>query len=183
MLDPKIGLLENLPIFKGLSRKQLSHVVDVSTKAFFGVGENLIVRDTPADTAFLIMTGNARCIDFTPALTCGTEIGPGTLIGELAMLVKTIHSLTVQAEERIRAMAIHREALRRVMEREPSIAQQIAENLLFRLQNFGSELRRFDLLLASVADIGAGAGPHPLAPPAAPWTAWFPAQPVLRKRS
>jgi CRP/FNR family transcriptional regulator, cyclic AMP receptor protein len=149
MLDQKIELIESLPIFTGLSRKQLGLIVSVSTKAYFQSGENLITKDAPGHTGYLIMTGSARCFHFAGGPEFGGPIGPGALVGELGMLVETVHCLTVQAKERVRAIAVHREALRRAMERDPAIAQQISENLLARLRDFARDLRKFDNLLAN----------------------------------
>ena len=148
MLASKIELLYNLPIFKGLSGKQLGLIVDVATKTFFEAGDNLIAKDQPGDTAFLIMTGAAKCLHFPGAPAASDRIGPGSLVGELAMLVDTVHALTVTARTRIRALALHREAIKQAMERDPVIAQQISDNLLLRLQTFAQELRRLDDLLA-----------------------------------
>ncbi len=162
MLDPKIGLLENLPVFKGLSSKQIGSIVNVGSKAFFQAGETLIVKDTAGDRAFLILTGVAECLGFQlPPGQQGT-IGPGVLLGELAMLVETVHPFTVQARERVRAFAIHREALRRAMQNDPGIAQQIAENLLTRLRDFAQDLHKFDRLLAKVEGTDYSRTPTPL---------------------
>jgi CRP/FNR family transcriptional regulator, cyclic AMP receptor protein len=150
MLDSKIGLLEALPIFNGLSRKQLGSIVDVTSKAFFYAGDHLITKNSPGDTAFLIMTGAARCLQFPGIPVSAEHIGPGALLGEMAMLVDTVYALTIQATGRVRALVFHREALKRAMQQEPAIAQQIAENLLARLQSLAQDLRRFDGLLARV---------------------------------
>jgi CRP/FNR family transcriptional regulator, cyclic AMP receptor protein len=163
MLGQKIEFLENLPIFRGLSRKQLGMIADAATKAYFEPGECLIEKDEPGDTAFLILTGTATCLQFPGTPAGGGDAGPGCLAGELAMLVETVHALTVQAKERVRALAIHRELLRRIMEREPAIAQQISDNLLLRLQNFAHELQKVDSLLSkaeavALAEPGRGAG-------------------------
>ncbi len=154
MLDRKIGLLQNLPIFRGLSGKQLGSIVDVTTKAFFEPGDNLVAKDNRGDTAFLIMTGAAKCLHFPGMPAASDRIGPGSLVGELAMLVDTVHSLTVQARDRVRALALHREALTFAMQRDPAIAQQISDNLLVRLQTFARDLRRFDNFLAEIESIG-----------------------------
>jgi CRP/FNR family transcriptional regulator, cyclic AMP receptor protein len=150
MLDSKIGLLEKLPIFEGLSEKQLGVLVKIATKAFFQSGDNMITKDEAGTSAFLIITGSAKCINFPGADAPRKDIGPGSLVGELAMLVHTVHSLTVQANERVRAMAISREALWQAMHQDPIIAQKISDNLLVRLQNLAEGLRRFDRLLQDV---------------------------------
>jgi CRP-like cAMP-binding protein len=150
MLASRIELLERLPFFRGLSGEQLDLIAGVSKKAFFEAGENLITKDEPGEAAYVIMTGIARCLDLPGAPASEAQIGPGVLVGELAMLADTVHAFTVQAEERVRAIALRREALKYVMELDPAIAQQIAGNLLTRLQAFGRELRKADDFLAQV---------------------------------
>ena len=150
MLRSKIELFQGLPIFRGLSENQLGFIVNAGAKAFFETGENLISKDERGDTAFLIMTGTARCLQFPGAPAASENVEPGSLVGELAMLVDTVHPFTVQARDRVRAFALKRESLRRVMEREPGIAQQISNNLVLRLQNFARDLRRLDNFLAGI---------------------------------
>jgi len=150
MLGSKIELFESLPIFSGLSERQLGLIVNISEKVFFEAGENLIAKDQPGDTAYLIMTGSAKCLNFPGTPAAGDKIEPGSLVGELAMLVDTVHALTVQSKVRVRALALKRQALKQAMERDPAIARQISDNLLLRLQNFASDLQRLDSLLANI---------------------------------
>lgn len=158
MLRSRIELLRSLPIFKGLSEKQLGLIVNAGEKAFFEAGENLISKDERGGIAFLIMTGSARCLQFPGAPAASGNIEPGSLVGELAMLVDTVHPFTVQARDRVRALALKREALKQAMEREPAIAQLISNNLVLRLQNFASDLRRLDDLLAEIEASPSQAG-------------------------
>ena len=150
MLGQRIELLEALPIFRGLSKKQFSRILDVAVKAYFEAGDNLVTRDNPGDTTFLILTGTARCLDFPGNPEASEQIGPGCLIGELAMLVETAYSLTVEAGTRVRALAFQRNAIRWVMERDPAIAARISDNLLVRLHSFANDLRRLDNFLAEI---------------------------------
>jgi CRP/FNR family transcriptional regulator, cyclic AMP receptor protein len=161
MLGSKIELLERLPIFRGLSLNQLGFIADASDKAYFEAGENLIAKDEPGDRAYVIMTGTARCLHFPGAPASADQIGPGMLVGELAMLVDTIHALTIQAKDRVRAIALHRKGLALIMEQDPAIAQQIAGNLLTRLQYLGRDMRKVNLFLTQVQ---IAAGEHRSAP-------------------
>ncbi len=149
MLDPKIGLLQNLPTFQGFSENQLDLIVTVSAKSFFEAGDNLITKDEFGDTAYLILTGTAKCPGFPGQPPSSYQAGPGALVGEMAMLTETAHSFTVQANERLRAMSIRRDALRQVMLRDPLIAQQISDNLLARFRRLAQELRGLDALLVA----------------------------------
>jgi CRP-like cAMP-binding protein len=152
MLESRTVLLEKLPIFQGLSPAQLASVADVSTKAFFEPDEIIIAKDAVGCAAYLLISGAAQCLDFPSLPVLGKKIWPGALVGELAMFAETVHPLTVWAIERARALVIGRDALAEVMKRDPSIAAQIAENLLARLKILTHDLRAIDGLLALAHD-------------------------------
>jgi CRP/FNR family cyclic AMP-dependent transcriptional regulator len=66
------------------------------------------------------------------------------------MLVETVHNVTVTAQERLRALAFHRDAFRSVMEAHPKLAQHVAEKLLVRLYGLAAEIRTVDERLAQL---------------------------------
>jgi CRP/FNR family transcriptional regulator, cyclic AMP receptor protein len=150
MLDQKIELLQNLPLFSGLSEDFLSAIADCGRKTFFEAGENLVSEGETGAIAYLIMTGKAGCQRREGAELIDEHLWPGTLVGELAMLIETVHSITVTAKERLRALAFHREAFYAVMETHPALAQHIAEKLLVRLHGLASEIRKVDAKLAEL---------------------------------
>lgn len=150
MLGRNIELLGALPIFRGLSRKQLFGILDVAEKVYFESGDILVTRNRIGDTAYLILTGAARCLDFPGNPAACERIEPGSLVAELAMLSGIVHALTVEARGRVRALALRREAMNWLMRQDPSIAAQISDNLLLRLQSFARDLRRLDAFLAHI---------------------------------
>ena len=78
------------------------------------------------------------------------DLWPGTLVGELGMLVETVHNVTVTAQERLRALAFQRDTFRSVMEEHPELAQHISEKLLVRLYGLAAEIRNVDSKLAEL---------------------------------
>jgi CRP/FNR family transcriptional regulator, cyclic AMP receptor protein len=150
MLGQRIGLLEALPIFKGLSKGQLALILDVSVKAYFETGDYLVTRNYPGDTAYLIMSGAARCLDFPGEPQAGQHVDAGCLIGETAMLVETVYPVTIEAKTRVRALAFEREAMKWAMESDPAIAERISDNLAARLYKFAADMRRLDNFLDHV---------------------------------
>lgn len=150
MLDQKIELLQKVPLFVGLSEDQLNVIAEAGQKAFFEAGENLITAGEKSNAAYLIMTGKASCPKTEKGEALVEDLWPGTLVGELGMLVETVHSLTVSAKERVRALAFEREAFRSVMEANPLLAKHISEKLLVRLHGLAAELRMVDSRLAQI---------------------------------
>lgn len=150
MLDHKIELLQRVPLFAGLAGDQLEAIAGAGQKRFFEAGENLIAQGEKGDTAFLIMTGKAGCTKAEKGEEFVEDLWPGTLVGELGMLVETVHSITVSASERLRALAFHRDAFRVVMEEHPAVAQHISDQLLARLHGLAVQLREVDNKLAKI---------------------------------
>jgi CRP/FNR family transcriptional regulator, cyclic AMP receptor protein len=150
MLDQKMELLQSLPLFSGLSEDLLSAIADIGRKSFFEAGDNLVTEGEAGSIAYLIMTGKAGCQRREGAEFIDEHLWPGTLVGELAMLVDTVHNVTVTAKERLRALAFHRESFYAVMEAHPDLAQHIAEKLLVRLHGLASEIRKVDAKLAEL---------------------------------
>jgi CRP-like cAMP-binding protein len=189
MFGHTIGFLQALPIFRGLSRRHLGYILDVASKEYFEAGDNLLVKNTTGDTAYLILSGTARCLDF-PGTPAGSEkVVAGCLAGELAMLVETVHSFTIQADARVRALAFRRDAMTGLMKRDPFIATQISDNLLARLRSFAGDLRRLDNYLARIEefpsrDYGNPAPPRPRATARArsPHPPAIPVQQLLQSR-
>jgi CRP/FNR family transcriptional regulator, cyclic AMP receptor protein len=149
MLDHKIELLKQVPFFDGLGESQLGIIAEAGEKCFFEAGENLIAQDEKGDRAFLIMSGKASCVRYEHGQPFAQDLWPGTLVGELGMLVETVRCVTVTASERLRALAIRREVFRTVMEAHPQIAIHISNKLLKRLHALATELREVDKKLAN----------------------------------
>src|SRR5579883_266426 len=99
MLEWKIELLQNVPIFRGLSESQLRAIDDAGEKRFFEAGETLLKEGEKGTTAFLIVSGKALCPRMENGEAVTEDLWPGTLVGELAMLVETQHNYSVTATE------------------------------------------------------------------------------------
>jgi len=152
MLDHKIELLQQVPLFAGLPASLLEAIAGAGEKQYFEANADLITQGEPGDTAFLILSGKAGCLRFVNGETYVEDLWPGTLVGELGMLIETVHALTVTASERLRALAIGRDAFRLVMEENPAIAKHISDRLVMRLHGLAAQLREVDNRLAGIEE-------------------------------
>ncbi len=150
MLDQKIELLQRVPLFEGLTVDELDLIAAAGQKSYFEAGENLIAHGEKGDSAFLILTGKAGCTKSEKGRVFVEDLWPGTLVGELGMLVEAVPSVTVTANERLRALAFPREGFRALMEQHPGIAKHISEKLLIRLHGLAAQLREVDNKLAEI---------------------------------
>jgi CRP-like cAMP-binding protein len=150
MLDQKIELLQQVPLLAGLPVNLLEAIAGAGGKRYFEPNENLTTEGEKGDTAFLILSGKACCLRSTNGELFTEDLWPGTLVGELGMLIETVHAVTVTASERLRALAISRDALRLVMEENPAVAQHISDQLVMRLHGLAARLREVDNRLAEI---------------------------------
>jgi CRP/FNR family transcriptional regulator, cyclic AMP receptor protein len=149
-LETNAELLGRVSIFEGLTDEQLSLIASKGKKTFFPEGGAIVKAGDRGDTAYLILTGLAST---DPGEGWGLEVEmlePGTLVGEMAMLVEATHTLTVKAKVRVRALAIPRADLYELMESDPSIAHHFSQKLLERLTLLAGDLRQMDARFAAV---------------------------------
>jgi len=100
--------------------------------------------DDWGSAAFLVISGSVMVADATAKSSHQDPLGAGTLVGELAMLTEVTYAATVVAAEPVRALAIDRDALYKVLEADPAIADHICEKLSSRLSRLTDELRAVD---------------------------------------
>jgi CRP/FNR family cyclic AMP-dependent transcriptional regulator len=149
-LETNAELLGHVPIFDGLSKEQLTAIANKGKKTFFAEGAEIIKTGTKCDTSYLVLTGLALTESPEESSILPELLEPGSLIGELAMLVESTPTLTVKAKVRVRALAISRADLYEVMEADPEIAHHFAQKLVMRLTALATDLRLVDLQFAAV---------------------------------
>ncbi len=146
--DANIELLQAIPIFSGLSTSQLAMIAGAARKTFFTEGQAIIKEGQSGETSYVILSGKA--VSRSPDSQFEETLLPGTMIGELAMLVEMTYAMTVTAIERVRALAISRTDLYAVMDKDPSLAQHFADKLMQRLLDLAEELRAVDEQFAAI---------------------------------
>src|SRR5690606_25790 len=109
----------------------------------------IIANGQTGDGAFLIVSG-AAFRTAGPRIHEETEpLGPGTLIGEMAMLVETEHTSTVTCTEPVRALKVARASLLDQMANDLDLANHFVEKLVSRLKELATDLKKVDETLAA----------------------------------
>lgn len=105
------GLIQNLPLFKDLTPRQLREVADMLTCAVVPRGAVLMHRDDPGEEIVLIISGAVKVCASAP--DGGQSIvhigGPGEIFGEMAVVDGRMRSATVIALEECGICRIGRE--------------------------------------------------------------------------
>lgn len=142
--DPLVATLLQVALFNGLSLMQLQRLAADAERRIFHAHEVLTKAGTPADAAFLIVAGPAVHVPHSSDDGPGQTVVPGSLIGEMGMLIEHTYGATVVARGPVRALRLTRAALHAHMLDDPTLAEHLMQQVAQRLMHVAAELRRVD---------------------------------------
>ena len=122
--------LRSAGIFKGLSDEALEQISRVAHEEEFPAGHVLIEAGMAGTGMFVLLDGrvsvHARGVD--------TELGPGEVVGEVALLRKDSRRIArVQALTPVRCLAIGRADFRDLVTKDGALALALLENVADRI--------------------------------------------------
>jgi CRP-like cAMP-binding protein len=124
-------VLEEVPLFKNLSRRHLKHVASLARKRRYGAGTS-IVRAGDAGTAFFVLLdGTVRVV---PVSGRPRRLKTGDFFGEMALLDDSPRSASVVADREVLTMTISRSAFTKLLKHEPAVAYELLRTLAARLR-------------------------------------------------
>lgn len=151
-IDALTQCLRAVDLFQGLKPLQVTEIARRSDRIVYKPGQIIVRRDTQGDAAVMIVAGDAVRVA-GPMLSGPAEpVPPGSLIGEMAMLIEFEHTSTIVARSQVRALRISREALLGLLSEDPAMADHFVRRIAGRLDTVAGELRRIDRRLAPAAD-------------------------------
>src|SRR5215204_3898617 len=126
----KLAALRSVPIFDGLSDDSLERIAAIASEVEFPAGQVVIEARTPGSGMFVILDGrvsvHARGVD--------TELGPGEVIGEVALLRRDSTRIArVQTLTDVRCLAVERAGFRKLVAGEGKLALALLENIADRI--------------------------------------------------
>ena len=156
--DHIVASLARLPIFAELRPLQIGRIAQQAEHCWFRRGDVITRAGASGEGAYLFLSGDARRGPRTGSPTPAEAIAPGSLVGELAMLVEHIYGATVVADGPVNCLKLARAMLHDQMCADPDIAERLARVIRKRLQLTAAELRGIDRLLmekSPLARLGA----------------------------
>jgi CRP-like cAMP-binding protein len=126
----RLAALRAVPIFARLPDESLERIAAIASEVEFPQGQVVIEARTPGSGMFVILAGrvavHARGVD--------TELGPGEVIGEVALLRSDSTRIArVQALTDVRCLAIDRAGFRELVSQDGALALALLENLAERI--------------------------------------------------
>lgn len=129
--DPKVDLIRSVSLFQGLGRKELEQIAQLVDDVDIPAGKVLMRQGESGAEMFIIAAGSVRIERNGEFIR---DAGPGTAIGEMALLSEGLRTATVTATVPTRILlAAHRE-FHQLMEEHPAIRMKILEGLATKIR-------------------------------------------------
>ena len=122
--DRAAELLQSVPLFAGLGRRDLQRLATTMKPRRFAVGEAIAREGERGAWFFVIEEGTARVTIGGDAVR---ELGPGDYFGEIALIAETDRTATVTSETEMRCYTLTNWEFRAIVESNPQIAWQFLE--------------------------------------------------------
>ncbi|MGE0629973.1 MAG: cyclic nucleotide-binding domain-containing protein [Hyphomicrobiaceae bacterium] len=142
-IDQLSAHLLRLEIFQDLPPLHITEIVRRAERVVYKPGQALITEGEPGEAAIIPISGEA-VRTAGPALADAADeeqIEPGSLLGEMTMLIDTDYSSTVIARTPVKALRIARADLLDMMQGDPALADHFVQKVSSRLRRLLVELR------------------------------------------
>jgi CRP-like cAMP-binding protein len=136
-IEDEIALLENVPLFRRLGNGALRSLAIAAETYSMQAGELLFTAGETADGAYIVQAGS---VSLTPERGDEVVAGPGTLLGEAALLAPTTRPATATACEASTVLRISRAMFLKVLDSYPDAAQRLREVLAARSDQWAREM-------------------------------------------
>jgi CRP-like cAMP-binding protein len=125
-------MLRSVPLFQGLSRRQVGQIAQLGRELEFLAGESIVETGLKAMDFYLILSGRAKLR--VPGRRT-RALGPGDYFGEISVLDGGPRTATVTAETRVWALRLDRSKFIPLLDRHGSIARKILVEMCGRLRS------------------------------------------------
>lgn len=131
-LTKRIEMLGSVPLFSGLSRRQLKELAMASHEVVFDVATTVIERGEPGDEFFVVADGEA---DVRRGSVTLAHLEPGEFFGEMSLLDDGPRTATVTTSGPATLLAIDRGTFQAVLLSCPDVAISLLATLSRRVRD------------------------------------------------
>ncbi len=132
--DPRLwsNVLAEVPLFAALGRRNRRKVADAARIRRFRPGTVIMKAGRPGEALHVVLDGE---VAVRRSGRRGLTLGPGSVVGELAMLDGGPRTATVLAKGELVTLTIGRARFRKLLASEPQLGLAVAEELARRLRS------------------------------------------------
>lgn len=140
-IDPeqlrRLHLLEKVPLFAGLSRRQLGKLLVKLFEKEYGAGETIFLEGEPGKALFIVLDGRVSiCRAGHDGERQLATLAPGAYFGELALIDDLPRSATARADEHSALLILYKSHFDDLIEGHSTIAIRVMGNLLRTLAGY-----------------------------------------------
>ena len=139
-LEDDIAFFEQVPTFAALDREALRILAIGAESRQLQSGAVLFYAGELADGGYLVQEGSLQLEPGVLGEAKAIIAGPGTLVGELALLTDTVCQATAIANEPTTVIRISRSLFRKMLEGYPAAAVMLRDMLARQLDGWQREL-------------------------------------------
>lgn len=139
-LDEDMALLSRQPLLSLLERDALRLLAFAAESRSLRAGDVLFRIGEQSDGAAIVIMGSVALTEQDDGRPASEIVGPGAMIGELALFTSLPRQVTAIAREPTEIMRLPRSVMRRVLAESPGSAEAISEAIGERLRGFVGEL-------------------------------------------
>jgi CRP/FNR family transcriptional regulator len=138
------GLLARVPLLSDLEEEELQRIAQVAIPRSFPKGARVFHEGDTSDACYVIRSGEVRVTREHPdgrAIALAT-LGPGELVGELAMIDGGSRSASVEALTDVELLAVSAADMKSLLERNAGITAKLVVALTKRLRETNERISR-----------------------------------------
>jgi len=148
-LDDDIRILSLVSLFESFSPEQLRLLAFGAERLVLRAGRELFREGQSADCGYIVVSGNISLFhDTDEGRVTIRPVGPGAMLGEMALIAQTSRMTGALAEEEPEVIRISRSVFRRILEEYPeaaaSLHAHISRNLLQLIADIEKIAPHFD---------------------------------------
>jgi CRP/FNR family transcriptional regulator, cyclic AMP receptor protein len=129
--DPKVDLISSVSLFKGLDRRELEQVASLVDEVDLPAGKTLMTQGETGEEMFVIVSGRVG-IDRDGRRI--NERGPGSVIGELALLSKGPRTATITTLEPTQVLLVGHREFHALMDDHPKIRMGVLSGVADKIR-------------------------------------------------
>jgi len=144
-IEDEIAFLDSVPMLRRLGNGALRSLAIAAETYSMQAGEVLFTAGEAADGAYIVAQGS---VSLKPERGGEVVAGPGTLLGEAALLAETKRPATATAREAVKVLRVSRSTFLKILDSYPDAAQRLRDLLASRTDQWTREMENIRAALA-----------------------------------
>jgi len=137
MTDSIVEMLQNTPVWSGLTSQDLGLVAKYSEERKVETGQTILKKGAPGDGFYLLLDGAVEVRSGAETLS---KLGPGQFFGEMAIFDNQPRSADIVTVEPSRILFLSANAFKTLLFANPKIGLKMLQELTRRLRNTNERL-------------------------------------------